>query len=67
MKQFLLFGYVDYYPAGGCNDLKGDFDTFEEAVTWMNNDLRDDDTDHPRNNEDYYQILDTETGNVTDF
>lgn len=68
MKRYLLFAYDAYYPGGGCNDLKDDFDTFEEAVAWMNADVRDMTfTDVRINKHDYYQILDTETGNVTDF
>lgn len=31
-KRYLLFGYVDYYPSGGLNDLIASYDTIEEAV-----------------------------------
>jgi hypothetical protein len=31
MKQFLLFACSQYYPSGGWNDLKGDFETLDEA------------------------------------
>lgn len=31
MKRYLLFGYCQYYPAGGSDDVQGDFDTLEEA------------------------------------
>lgn len=31
MKRYLLFFGMDYYPAGGWSDFKGDFDTIEEA------------------------------------
>ncbi len=32
MKRFLLFVYMDYYPGGGIDDLKGSFDTLAEAI-----------------------------------
>ena len=35
MKQFLLFTYSTYYPGGGTNDLKKDFDTLEEAKEYI--------------------------------
>lgn len=31
MKRFLLFVYDKYYPNGGWNDFRGDFDTIMEA------------------------------------
>ncbi len=31
MKKYLLFAGAHYYPHGGVRDLKGDFDTIEEA------------------------------------
>ena len=31
MKRFLIFGGSDYYPAGGWNDFRGDFDTQDLA------------------------------------
>lgn len=42
MKRYLLFAGEDYYPGGGANDLKGDFDTIEEAVNALHHkDYRD--------------------------
>jgi len=32
MKRFLVFGYDIYYPAGGLDDLRGAYDTLEEAT-----------------------------------
>lgn len=32
MKQYLLFAGYEYYPAGGWDDFKGDFDTTVEAI-----------------------------------
>lgn len=31
MKRFILFAWDVYYPAGGCNDMIGQFDTADEA------------------------------------
>jgi hypothetical protein len=31
MKRFLLFSGDEYYPCGGMNDFKGDYDTLDEA------------------------------------
>lgn len=31
MKRFLLFGGDTYYPRGGMDDFKGDYDTIDEA------------------------------------
>lgn len=30
-KRFILFAYDDYYPCGGSGDLRGEFDSLEEA------------------------------------
>ena len=35
MKRFLLFAGDNYYPAGGMEDFKGDFDTVDEALEKM--------------------------------
>jgi hypothetical protein len=67
MKRFLLFGFPEYYPGGGASDLIGDFDTFEEAVAHMNGDVKDLGGGFTRPNQDHYHILDTDTGDVTDF
>lgn len=37
MKRYLLFTWDTYYPGGGMNDLKGDFDTMKE----INNKLKE--------------------------
>lgn len=35
MKRYLTFiGHI-YYPSGGMSDFKGDFDTIEEAQTFI--------------------------------
>lgn len=33
MKHYLLFAGSNYYPSGGMQDYKGDFDSVEEAIT----------------------------------
>lgn len=33
MKPYLVFGGDFYYPRGGWDDLKGEFDSLEEAIT----------------------------------
>jgi hypothetical protein len=30
-KQFFIFSFADYYPSGGLNDVRGTYDTLEEA------------------------------------
>jgi hypothetical protein len=30
-KQFYVISYSDYYPQGGLNDVKGSFDTLQQA------------------------------------
>ena len=32
MKPLLLFAGEHYYPSGGVNDFRGDFNTIEEAI-----------------------------------
>ena len=32
MKRYAVFVYEFYYPAGGWDDFRGDYDTLEEAV-----------------------------------
>lgn len=39
MKRFLLFTGAEYYPAGGMNDLDGDFKTYEEAEAKVKKDI----------------------------
>lgn len=31
MKRYLLFAGMEHYPGGGWNDVKGHYDTLEEA------------------------------------
>lgn len=34
-KRYWVFGYDKYYPAGGMEDFRGDFDTYEEATAFV--------------------------------
>jgi len=38
MKRFLLFAGDFYYPNGGWDDFKGDFDSVENAKDWLEGD-----------------------------
>jgi hypothetical protein len=51
MKRYLLFAGPNYYPAGGADDLIGDFDTMVLVVKEIR-DIR----------ADWWNVLDTETG-----
>jgi hypothetical protein len=55
MQRFLLFGGDQYYPLGGWQDYKGDFDTKEqalkEAANWS---------------WDWYQIVDSKKGEIVE-
>ena len=66
-KRFLVFGIDEFYPAGGWSDLKCSHDTYEEALAWINQDLRVVGESSCGNNSDYYQIVDIETGREVDF
>jgi hypothetical protein len=33
VKRYVVFGYEEYYPAGGWGDFKGSYETLEEAKT----------------------------------
>lgn len=52
VKQYLLFGFEQYYPAGGADDFVQAFDTVEEAAEFM---------EKNPNMYDYYNILDLAT------
>ena len=52
MKRFLLFCGATYYPNRAWHDFAGDYDTLIEALCG------------PYANEDWYQIVDTETMKV---
>ena len=56
MKRYWLFTWDKYYPSGGMNDCRSSFHTVEEAKTYL---LDLSDTTY-----DYYQIVDSQTGNV---
>jgi hypothetical protein len=50
MKRFIFFAYDSYYPSGGCDDIKADFDTLEEAMAYK-----------PKYQPTHLEILDTQT------
>jgi hypothetical protein len=33
MKKYIYFAFHDHYPAGGLGDIKGSYDTLDEAKT----------------------------------
>lgn len=35
MKRYLCFAFEEYYPEGGMNDFRKDFDDIEEAKEWF--------------------------------
>ena len=51
LKRFMLFGYDNYYPGGGVDDLMATFSTIEEAKAFY------------RDTFSIGEILDTHTGN----
>lgn len=62
MKRYLLFAGDTYYPRGGFRDLRGDYDTLEEARTAA-------EAGEPMIAEsgfDWWHIFDTETKQVID-
>lgn len=54
MKRFLLFTYYGYYPRGGMSDFVDSFDEIDEAMVRAKSSYAD-----------FYDILDIETGEVT--
>lgn len=36
MKNYILFAYQEFSPAGGVKDIVGDFDSIEDAVAFYN-------------------------------
>lgn len=53
MKRYLLFSGDNYYPGGGWEDFRGDFDTVEAAKAAKLDQHKHD---------DWYHIVDIETG-----
>ncbi len=59
MKAYLLFTGEHYYPNGGMNDYRGEFDSFDEAKSFFERGFYsewDDDKEFPRR-WDWYQIV----------
>lgn len=38
MTKFLAFAYADHYPAGGCSDFIGEFDSLDKALASISGD-----------------------------
>jgi len=56
-KRFLLFCFDTYYPLGGISDLRGDYDTMDEAQeAWQST----------KSSWDWGEIVDLETGERID-
>ena len=62
MKKYLLFGGDHYYPRGGANDCKGDYDSVEECIQAQKENIREKDR---YDYDDWAHILDIETGERT--
>ena len=39
MKKILLFASRHYNECGGIDDFKGDFETIEDAIAWLQKDM----------------------------
>ena len=59
MRGFLLFGFSDWYPSGGCKDLLGAFVTQEDALAWAKEEVIND-----RGVKVQYHCLDIETSRI---
>lgn len=56
LKRLVLFGYCDYYPGGGSNDILGTFDTYKELGNFLKNE---------RMSVDEIDILDCKSQEIT--
>jgi hypothetical protein len=56
VKRYLLFYGDNYYPSGGWDDFKGDFDSVDEAKVAFE-----------KQREDWGHVVDVATGTVTIF
>ena len=59
MKRYLIFSYDNYYPMGGFEDFKCDFDTKEEVIRYIK--------EHNLKEEDYLCVVDIQTREMWDF
>ncbi len=55
MKRYLVFAFDFYYPIGGWDDFKKDFDTTTEALDYISANLKE---------YDDQQIVDTKTKEI---
>jgi hypothetical protein len=49
-KKYILFQYDQYYPSGGLGDIRGSFDTLEEAKEYA-----------VKHRHDYNDVVDRDT------
>lgn len=40
-KRFLLFSFSEFYPGGGLDDIRDEFDTLNDAMAYIDNNLYD--------------------------
>ncbi|MCK1315410.1 hypothetical protein [Bradyrhizobium sp. 23] len=59
-RRYIVFLFAGYYPDGGWDDMRGSFDTIEEAA-----DFARASRDHDDRPWTYKQVVDIETGEVT--
>jgi len=57
MKRFLVFYGDNYYPSGGWDDFRGDYDSMQKAERVV----------RQMGHADWLQIVDTESGSVRKF
>lgn len=60
MKRFLLFSYDYYYPSGGWDDFREDFDSHDGAMEY----IKDNDN---KFGYDVYEVVDTITKEVKKY
>jgi len=60
MKRFLLFSYDYYYPSGGWDDFREDFDSHDDAMEY----IKDNDN---KFGYDVYEVVDTITKEVKKY
>lgn len=62
MSKYLLFGFYDYYPSGGMNDLITEFDSYEE----ISDIIMKDENDYAYERENY-QAVNTKDFSYNEF
>ena len=57
MKRYMVFACLSYYPSGGMNDFKGDFDSLEDE-SYLNH------VEKLRESNDHIHVYDTELRSI---